>query len=152
VDHRNGNLEPHAVRQDPFLTQGAEHEIRIDRVARIAQPRARIAEPHPLDAGLDPELPGIVATARQQLLDAIDRLRSPDGVEVEMAVENLIAEPVHPGAAFADFAIRHRRKKAAQRTAERAHYLFDAVERHTAHKQKSIAHFITGPFNHDSQI
>ncbi len=58
-----------------------------------------------------------------------------------MAVENLIAEPVHPGAALADFAVGHRRKVAAERAAEGAHHLLDAVEWHAAHQQKIISHF-----------
>ena len=57
-----------------------------------------------------------------------------------MAVENLIAEPVDPGAALADFAVRHGRQIRAQRAAERPHHVFDGIERNAAHQEKTVTH------------
>ena len=75
VDHRDGNLEPHLPSgKTPFVHVRAEHEIRIDRVARIAQPRARMPK-------LISSMPGVTRcqelspVARHQRLEAADRLR-----------------------------------------------------------------------------
>src|SRR5262249_59991597 len=52
---RQAHLEPHARRNDAFLLQLAEHEMRADRVFRVAEPPTRIAEPNLRDAGPDAE-------------------------------------------------------------------------------------------------
>ena len=147
VDHRNGDLEPQTFGQHTFLAQGAEDEIRGDRIARVAETRAGIAEPHPIDARLHLELPEVVTAARQQLLDAIDRFRPAYRFQIEVAVENLIAEPIDPGAALADLAIRQRGKIRRQRAAKGPHDLFDRIQRHATHKKKTISHR-PRPFRH----
>src|SRR5215472_5971193 len=68
---RQTNLKPHALRNDAFLLQLAEDEMRADRVFRVAEPPARIAEPHLRDAGPDAELELVVHPQGPPTLDAI---------------------------------------------------------------------------------
>src|SRR6185312_10687640 len=106
VHHRDRDLEPEIRRQHALLAQGTEDKERAHRVARIAEAGSRIAEADPLDPRPDAELPRLVARARQQLLDAVDRLRPPKSFEIGMAVKDQIPEAVNPGPALADFAAR----------------------------------------------
>src|SRR5579864_5739532 len=140
VDHRNRYLKAQTGRQDSFLAQRVKDEIGADRVARIAEACSGIAEAYALDPRPDAELPRIIAAARQELLDAVDRLWPLQGLEIGMAVEDQIAEAIDPGAALADLAIGQRRQIGAESAAEAAHHLLDRVERHAADKKKLFAH------------
>ena len=68
---RQTNLKPHALRNDAFLLQLAENGMRADRVFRVAEPPAGIAEPHLCDARLDAELELVVHAQRPPALDAV---------------------------------------------------------------------------------
>ena len=120
VDHRHRDLKAQASRQDALLAQRLEHEIGRDRVLGVAEPVPGIAEADPVDAVLDLKQPNIVAVARHQLLDTVDARRPLDRVEIDMAVENLIGEPQHPGAPLADLAVGNCRKIRAEGAAEGA--------------------------------
>ena len=99
-----------------------------------------MGETDALDAGPDLELPCILTRARQQLLDAVDGLRTLQRFEVHMPVEDLVGEPIDPGAALADLAVRHRRQMAAERAAERAHHLLDGIQGYASDQQQIVGH------------
>ena len=99
-----------------------------------------MSEPHPFDAGAHPEIPGIVARARQQLLHAVDGFRSPESLQILVAVENLVGEPVHPRPALADLAIGNGGQMLGQRAAEGAHDLLDRVEGDAPDEQQIVTH------------
>jgi hypothetical protein len=74
---RQAHLEQHARRNNAFLLQLAEHEMRADRVFRVTEPPARVAEAHLRNAGPDAELELVVRAqlernAGTQLLPAFD--------------------------------------------------------------------------------
>jgi hypothetical protein len=128
VDHRHRDLEAHAVRNDAFLAQGAEHEIRRHRIPGVAEPRARIPESDALHARPHLEIPGVVTRARQQLLDSVDRFRPAQRLEV------------HPRPALADLAIGNGRQMLRQRAAERPHHLLDRLQRNASDEQQIFTH------------
>jgi hypothetical protein len=99
-----------------------------------------VSESHPFDAGAHPEIPGIVARTRQQLLHAIDGFRPADRLQIHVAVENLVGEPVHPRPALADLAIGNGRQMLGQHTAEGAHDLLDRLEGDTSDEQQIVTH------------
>ena len=103
--------------QHALLAQRLEHEIRVDGVARVAEPPAGIAEAHALDAVLDLELPAIGGIARIEPLDAVLRLRPPHRLELGMAGQHLVVDAADPVPARADLAVRHRleRRRRARR-------------------------------------
>src|SRR5262245_28873549 len=96
--------------QDAFLAQRLEHEIGIDGVARVAEPPAGIAEPHLVDAVLDPEQPAIVGVTRRKPLDPVLRSRSAENVEFRMGGEHLVMHAADPMPSRANLAIRQRRQ------------------------------------------
>ena len=110
--------------------------MRADRVFRVAEPPARIAEPHLRDARLDAELKLVVHAQRPPALDAVRvRRRSAQRFDFRMAVENAVGNTVDPVTAVADFAVRHIGKIGPKRSADPAEHLFWRIERNAADQQ-----------------
>ena len=133
---RQTNLKPHALRNDAFLLQLAEDEMRADCVFRVAEPPARIAEAHLRDAEPDAELELAVHPQGPPTLDAV-RIggRPAQRFDLRMAVENPIGDAVDPISAVADFAIGHICEIGTKRTADSAQHLFRRIERNAADQQ-----------------
>src|SRR5262245_8177555 len=90
VDHRDRDLKSHVRGKQALVAQRAKYEIRVGCVAGVAEAQAWQAEAHALHARPHPELPALAALARQQLLDAVDLRRPPQGLEIGMSVEQEI--------------------------------------------------------------
>src|SRR6516225_11585927 len=133
---RQTNLKPHALRNDAFLLQLAEDEMRADCVFRVAEPPARIAEAHLRDAEPDAELELAVHPQGPPTLDAV-RIggRPAQRFDLRMAVENPIGDAVDPISAFADFAVGHIGEIGPERAADSTENLFRRIERNTADQQ-----------------
>src|SRR6516164_6998395 len=133
---RQTNLKPHALRNDAFLLQLAEDEMRADRVFRVAEPPARIAEAHLRDAEPDAELELAVHPQGPPTLDAV-RIggRPAQRFDLRMAVENAVGNAVDPVSAVADFAVGHIGDIGPKGTADTAENLFRRIERNAANQQ-----------------
>ena len=85
-------------------------------------------------------MPGIVATARHQLLNTVRAQGALGGVKIDMSVEHLVGQPHDPGLALADLAIGHRRQVGPERPAERSHHVLDRLERDATDEKKILTH------------
>jgi hypothetical protein len=128
------------ARKLALLAQRLEHEVGVDRVARVAEAPAGLAEPHAVDAVTHLEQPTVRGVARVQALDAAFRLRPPHGFELGVTGQHLIVHAADPVAARADLAVGHGGKRWAERPAERAEHLLDAVERDAADQKNLLRH------------
>ena len=122
-------------RQHAALLHRIEHEIGVDGVAREAEPPARVAEPHLLDAVLDLEPPGFGRIAGKLALDAVFvGRRMLDHFKLGMACEHLKMHAADPMPPRADLAVGHCEQISAQRPAEGPKDLLRRVERDAAHQ------------------
>ncbi len=140
VDHRHRDLEPQMPGQHALLAQGLKDEIRIDGVAREAEPPARVAEPHPLDAVAHLELPAVRIVVRKLALDPVVGARMRENLELRVGGEHLVVDAADPVAARSDLAVRHRRQVTSERRAESLEHVLRRIEWNAAHQQKLIRH------------
>jgi hypothetical protein len=136
-------LKAHALWYHAVLAQCLEHEIGVRCVLGVAEAIAGIAEAHGVDARFHLELPDVVTAPRHELFHAINPRRPLDRLEIDVAVENLVRQAQHPGAAFADLAVRDRRQVTPERSAKRPHHVFDRLERNTTYQQQFLTHSST---------
>src|SRR5262249_14795880 len=97
VDHRHGDLEPHSGRQHPLRTQSFQNKVGVHRVLGVAEAIAWITKTNAVNSVPHLELPGIVATARHQLLNTVRAQGALGGVKIDMSVEHLVGQPHDPG-------------------------------------------------------
>jgi hypothetical protein len=130
-------------RQNSPLLHHLEHEIRVDGIARIAEPPARVAEPDLAHPVLDLEQPAVGGVAREQPLDTvIVRARTARDFQFRMPGQHLVMNPADPMPTRADLAVRHRVQVASERRAERLEHLLDRVERNAADQQELVTHVL----------
>ena len=83
-------------------------------------------------------MPGIIAAARQELLDPIHRLWPLHGLKISMAVEDQIAEAINPRTPLADLPIRQSGQVVAERPTEAGHDVLDGIERDAANEKEFV--------------
>jgi hypothetical protein len=115
--------------------------VGVHRVLGVAETIARITKTNFLNSVPHLELPGILAAARHQLLNAVRALGTLGGVKIDMSVEHLVGQPHDPGPALADLAIGHCRQVGPERPAERSHNVLDRLERHATKEKKILTHY-----------
>src|SRR5262249_15160656 len=150
VAERQADLKPHVPRYRALVLERTEDRIRIHRVARIAEPPSRIAEPNLVDAGLDPECELVVASARLPPFDAVlIRGRPLDGFELGMPVIDPIGETIDPVAALTNFTVRHVGEPLTEWGSDVAKRLFGGLYRNASDQQQLPRHecplFSEGP-------
>ena len=147
VAERQADLETHVRRDDAFLLERAEDRVGVDRVARVAEPPTRIAEPHLLDAGLDPERELVVAAARLPPFDAVVVGRRPfDGFDLGMPVKDPVGQAVDPVTALADLAVGHIGEPRTERRTDLAKSLFGGLDRNASNQQQFPGHLLSHIF------
>jgi hypothetical protein len=124
-----------------LVAQRLEHEVRVDRIARIADAPARIAEPHALHTVPDLEQPAVAGIARELALDAtLVGSGMAHRLKLGMAGQHLIVDAADPMPPRADLAVGHGLERRAERAAEIAKHLLDGVEWNAADQQGVRAH------------
>src|SRR5712691_6028792 len=141
VHHRDGDLKAEVLRQNAPLLHDAEHEIRVDRVARVAEAPARIAEPDLLDVLLHLEMPGVGRVARELLLDAV-RVRGRPLHHLELGVcgQDLIVHAADPVPSRPDLSVGHGEQILSELCTERLEHLLRRIERDAADEMKRGLH------------
>ena len=141
VGQRHAHLKPDSGGNHALLLQLTEDEIRIDRIPRVAEPPAPIAEANLPNPGLDAELELVVHTLRAPAFDPVFIRRGPpQGLDFRVPVQHAICDAVNPVSPIADFAIRHIGQIRPQGRTNCPKDLLDGIERYATYQQELTRH------------